>query len=116
MSPDELNKIPEDVRNSNETLNSTSYRGSVRGGVVGCNTQIPGSLTPRSPTTESAGDSPYIKHRFESVTDSDGSKSDIQPIQQPPVHHYTCTAFSPGPPTYAPTPLKFNYNDVSDEY
>lgn len=105
-----LGEMSEDIRNSNETLNSTSHRGSVRGGVIGYYTTVTGPLTPRSPTNESC-ESPYIKQRFGSVTDSDGSKSDIQQ-QAPHIRHYTYS-FSPGPSGNTPTPLKFQYSDVS---
>ena len=32
--------MPEELKRSNETLNSASHRGSVRGGVVGAYTQV----------------------------------------------------------------------------
>ena len=102
--------MPEEIKTSAETLNSTSHRGSVRGGVVGNYTSV--SLTPRSPTIESC-DSPYIKQRFESVTDSDGSRSDIH-MHQPYVQyrHYTYS-HSPGPIAAAPAPINLHHNEVS---
>ena len=102
--------MPEEIKTSAETLNSTSHRGSVRGGVVGNYTTV--SLTPRSPTIESC-DSPYIKQRFESVTDSDGSRSDIH-MHQPyaPYRHYTYS-HSPGPVAAVPAPINLHRNEVS---
>ena len=102
--------MPVEIKTSAETLNSTSHRGSVRGGVVGNYTTVP--LTPRSPTIESC-DSPYIKQRFESVTDSDGSRSDIH-VHQPyiPYRHYTYS-HSPGPVGTVPVPISLHHNDVS---
>ena len=102
--------MSEEIKTSAETLNSTSHRGSVRGGVVGNYTSVP--LTPRSPTIESC-DSPYIKQRFESVTDSDGSRSDIHVHQQVTPHRHYTYSHSPGPIGTVPAPLRLNHNDVS---
>ena len=106
--PTAIAAVPHEIKTSAETLNSTSHRGSVRGGVVGNYNNV--SLTPRSPTIESC-DSPYTKQRFESVTDSDGSRSDIQ-VHQPYYRHYTYS-HSPGPVVNIPPPLKLPHGDVS---
>ena len=92
--------MPEELKRSNETLNSASHRGSVRGGVVGAYTQVNVPFTPRSPTIESC-DSPYTKQRFESVTDSDGSRSDIH-IQNPHFPRHYTYSHSPGPSGITP--------------
>ena len=87
----------------------------MRGGVVGAYTQVNVPLTPRSPTIESC-DSPYIKQRFESVTDSDGSRSDIQ-LQYPHYPRHYTYSHSPGPAAVtnnAPMALNFHNKHVSD--
>ena len=107
----EIGAMPEEIKTSAETLNSTSHRGSVRGGLIGNYTSV--SLTPRSPTIGSC-DSPHIKQRFESVTDSDGSRSDIH-MHQPytPYRHYTYS-HSPGPVGTVPAPINLHHHDVSE--
>ena len=117
LCTDVMGTMPDEVKNSNETLNSISHRGSVRGGVVGAYTQVNVPLTPRSPTIESC-DSPYIKQRFESVTDSDGSRSDIQ-LQYPHYPRHYTYSHSPGPASVvnnnnAHMPLSFHNNHVSE--
>ena len=107
LPTDTVDAVQDDFKASDETLNSTSRHGSVHSGALNSYYNVGVPRTPRSPTISC--DSPYTKPRFESNTDSDGSRSDINPYQSYQPRHYTYS-HSPGPAGNIPPPLNLQHN------